>query len=137
VSTKFFKTEVVVQILICSVGGTAFQVTRMGGKEWAISLALGLIVFPLGVLIRLIPNEPCVRFFERLRLLPKPEVPPTMFPDAEPGFAFAVDQVRDNLSTFAAFRGGRMRGSSFVHKSRSAVPDSEGPHLVYVLLDLF
>lgn len=104
----------------------------MGGKEWAISLALGLIALPLGAVIRLIPNEPCERIFRKLRLLPQPEAPPTMLPDAEPGFAFAVDQVRDNLSTFAKLRGGRMRGSSFVHKSRSAGPDPEGPHLVCV-----
>jgi Ca2+-transporting ATPase len=53
-----------------------------------------------------------------------------MLPDVEPGFAFAVDRVRDNLSTFSKLRGGRMRGSSFVRKSRSAAPDPDGPHLV-------
>ena len=51
-------------------------------------------------------------------------------PDVESGFAFAVDRVRDNLGTFAKLRGGRMRGSSFVRKSRSAAPDPDGPHLV-------
>jgi hypothetical protein len=107
----------------------------MGGKEWGISLALGFVSLPLGAVIRLIPNEPCERIFRMLRLLPKPEARPTLIPDAEPGFAFAVDQVRDNLGTFAKLRGGRMRGSSFVHKSRSAGPDLEAPHLVYVPLD--
>ena len=102
----------------------------MGGKEWAISLALGFIALPLGALIRLIPNEPCERVFVMLRLLPKPEVQPTMLPDAEPGFAFAVDRVRDNLSTFSKLRGGRMRASSFVRKSRSAAPNPDSPHLV-------
>jgi hypothetical protein len=48
-----------------------------------------------------------------------PEVPPTILPDAEPGLAFAVDHLRD-----------RMRGSSFVRKSRSAGPVREGPRLV-------
>jgi len=118
--------------MICFVGGSAFQVTRMGGREWGISLALGFVSLPLGAVIRLIPNEPCGRVFRMLRLLPKPEARPTLVPDAEPGFAFAVDQVRDNLGTFAKLRGGRMRGSSFVHKSRSAGPDLEGPHFVYV-----
>jgi Ca2+-transporting ATPase len=102
----------------------------MGGKEWGISLALGCVSLPLGALIRLVPNEPCKRIFEIFRLLPKPEVPPTILPDAEPGLAFAVDQVRDNLSTFAKLRGARMRGSSFVRKSRSAGPVHEGPRLV-------
>jgi len=129
--------EFAVQVLICFVGGAAFQVTRMDGREWAISLALGVITIPLGALIRLIPNEPCKRIFERLRVLPKPEPPPTVFPDAEPGFLFAQEQVRDNLSTFARLRGGRMRGSSFVGKSRSAEPDSASPHIVSGLLAVF
>jgi hypothetical protein len=129
---NFFE-EVVVQVLICFVGGMAFQVTRMGGKEWAISLALGFISLPLGALIRCIPNEPVERLFVKLRMLPKQEVLPTTHPDAQPGMSFAMDQVRDNLGTFAKLRGGRMRGSSFVRKSRSAGPDNpDGPRLVYV-----
>ncbi len=95
----------------------------MGAKEWIISLALGFVALPLGALIRLIPNEPCERVFMKLRLLPKPEEEPTMSLDMESGFAFAVDRVRDNLSTFSKLRGGRMRGSSFVRMSRSAAPD--------------
>jgi Ca2+-transporting ATPase len=101
----------------------------MGGREWAISLALGFVSLPLGALIRLIPNEPCAHIFVKLQLLPKPE-PPTMLPDVKPGFAFAVDCVHDNLSTFSKLRGGRMCGSSFVRKSHSAAPDPDGPHLV-------
>ena len=84
--------------------------TRMGGMEWAISVALGFVAFPLGALIRLIPNEPCERFFVMLWLLPKPEVQPMLL-DAEPGVAHAMDHVRD---TFSRLRGGRMRGSSSV-----------------------
>jgi Ca2+-transporting ATPase len=130
--------EVFAQILICLVGGAAFQVTRMGGKEWAISMVLGFVALPLGALIRLIPNEPCERIFVMLRLLPKPEVPPTMLPDAEPGFAFAMDRVRDNLGTFSKLRGGRMRSSSFVRKSRSGsgsvAPGPDSPPLVSGLL---
>lgn len=100
----------------------------MGAKEWIISLALGFVALPLGALIRLIPNEPCERVFVKLRLFPsRREEEPTFPPDVEPGFAFAVDRVRDNLGTFATLRGGRMRGSSFVRKSRSAAPDPDGP----------
>jgi len=121
--------------MICFVGGSAFRVTRMGGKEWGIALVLGCISLPLGALIRLVPNEPCRRVFAKLRLLPKPSAPPTVLPDAEAGFVFAEGQMRDNLSTFAKLRGGRMRGSSFVHKSRSAIPAPEGPRPVYASPD--
>jgi len=55
----------------------------MGGKEWAISLALGCVTLPLGALIRLIPNEPCKRIFEGLRLLPRPYVLPIISPDTK------------------------------------------------------
>ncbi|KAH9168805.1 calcium-translocating P-type ATPase [Lactarius sanguifluus] len=126
--------EVAVQVLICFVGGAAFDVTRMGIREWGISLALGCVSIPLGALIRLMPNERFERFFKMVHLLPKSVVLPTTRPGAEPGFSFAVDQVRDNLGTFAKLRGGRMRGSSFVRKSRSAFPDSDGPRLVPGLL---
>lgn len=128
--SNFLCAEVAAQIIICIIGGAAFQVTRMGAKEWIISLALGFVALPLGALIRLIPNEPCERVFVKLRLLSKPEEEPMFPPDVESGFAFAVDRVRDNLGTFAKLRGGRMRGSSFVRKSRSAAPDPDGPHLV-------
>ena len=91
-----------------------------------ISLAFGFAVLPLGAVIRLTPNEPC----ERVRLVPKPEDKLMFTPDVESSFAFAVDRVRDNLGTFAKLHGGRMRGSSFVRKSRSAAPDPDGPHLL-------
>jgi Ca2+-transporting ATPase len=92
--------------------------------------ALGFVALPLGALIRLIPNEPCERVFVKVWLVPKPEEEPTFPPDVESSFAFAVDHVRDSLGTFAKLRGVRMRGSSFVRKSRSATPDSDGLHLV-------
>ena len=53
-----------------------------------------------------------------------------MLPDAEPGFAFSVDRVRNNLSTFFKLCGGCMRASSFVCKSRSAAPNPDSPHLM-------
>ncbi|KAH9023999.1 calcium-translocating P-type ATPase [Lactarius deliciosus] len=118
--------EVAVQVLICFVGGAAFGVTCIGTREWCISIALGCVSLPLGALIRLTPNEPCERVFNRLKLLPEPELLPTTRPDAEPGVSFAMDQVRDSLGTFAKLRGGRMCGSSFVRSSRSMFPDPDG-----------
>ncbi|CAL1717041.1 unnamed protein product [Somion occarium] len=112
--------EVGIQILIVFVGGAAFQVTRIGGREWGISIALGLVSIPLGALIRMIPNGPVERFFIKIRLLPNPEVLPTASPEAE--WNTAIQMVRDNLNTFAHVRGGRMRASSYVGKSRKAVP---------------
>jgi len=110
--------EIAVQVLIVFVGGSAFQVTHIGGREWGISLALGVVSIPLGALIRLLPNEPFEKAFKALGLLGRREVLPTTRPDSE--WNSAITLVRDNLGTFANLRGGRVRSSSFVIKSRSA-----------------
>ncbi|KAH9021979.1 calcium-translocating P-type ATPase [Lactarius hengduanensis] len=123
--------EVVVQVLICLVGGAAFGVTRMGIREWCISVALGCISLPLGALIRLTPNEPFEGFFKRLKLLPEPELLPTIRPDTESDFSFAMDQVRDSLGTFAKLRGG------VVHESRFAFPCPDGPDPLSIDLPCF
>lgn len=101
------------------VGGTAFQVTRIGGREWGISLALGVVSIPWGAIIRLMPTWPFEKFFKFIRLMKTPEVLPIVKPDAE-GWSGAINLVRDNLSTFSNIRGGRLRSSSFVIKSRGA-----------------
>ncbi|KAJ3525925.1 hypothetical protein NM688_g8328 [Phlebia brevispora] len=110
--------EVAGQILIVFVGGAAFQVTHIGGREWGISIALGFVSIPLGAALRFIPNEPVERFFIKIRLMPNPEVLPTIRPNGE--WNSAIELVRDNLGTFAHVRGARMRASSYVGKSRKA-----------------
>ncbi|KAH7137229.1 hypothetical protein B0J13DRAFT_597030 [Dactylonectria estremocensis] len=45
------------QILIIFVGGEAFQITKLNGKEWGISIGLGAISIPWGAFIRCVPDE--------------------------------------------------------------------------------
>lgn len=52
---------VALQAIIVNFGGAAFQVTPINGVDWAISVIVGLISIPIGVLIRLIPDE-CFSF---------------------------------------------------------------------------
>ncbi|KAF9524821.1 Ca-transporting ATPase [Crepidotus variabilis] len=111
--------EIAVQVIVVFVGGRAFQVTKMGGREWGISLALGFVSIPWGVAIRLMPNKPFETLFKAVRLVREEEVLPTIKPDRE-GWGGAISMVRDNLGTFANIRGGRLRSSSFVLKSRQA-----------------
>lgn len=112
--------EIGVQVLIVSIGGSAFQVTRMAGREWGISIVLGIGSLPLGILVRLLPNGPFERVFRALGLLGqrKPALP-TKDSDSD-GWNHAISLVRDNLKFFASVRGGRLRSSSFVAKSRLA-----------------
>lgn len=57
--------------------------------------------------------------FKAVHLVSEEEVLPTVKPDRE-GWGVAISMVRDNLSTFSSVRGGRLRSSSFVLKSRQA-----------------
>ncbi|KAJ7182037.1 hypothetical protein C8R46DRAFT_885366 [Mycena filopes] len=112
--------EIAVQVLIVFIGGAAFQVTRIGGREWGISLALGVVSIPLGVCIRLLPNAPFDTLFKKTGLLGNPHVLPTNAPNPDTVGWNAITRVQDNLNTFANVRGGRVRSSSFVIKSRTA-----------------
>jgi Ca2+-transporting ATPase len=112
--------EIGIQVLIVFVGGPAFQVTEIAGREWGITLALGFGSIPVGVLCRLTPSAPFEKAFRKLGFFGREKVLPTTSPEAE-GWTGAITRVRDNLSTFSNVRGGRMRSSSFVVKSRTAL----------------
>ncbi|KAH9025680.1 hypothetical protein EDB83DRAFT_2230550 [Lactarius deliciosus] len=67
--------EVALQVLVCSFGGSAFDVTRMGAREWCISVGLSCVSLPLGAVIRLLPDEPFERVFMKQRSLPPKSEP--------------------------------------------------------------
>lgn len=39
------------------VGGQAFQIQRINGKDWGISIVIGLLSLPWAVLVRLFPDN--------------------------------------------------------------------------------
>ena len=100
------------------VGGAAFSVAPIVGRDWGISIAFGFLSIPVGALIRTIPNEPIRRLLIHLRLMQDPNALPTITPGAE-NYNSAIDLVRDNLSTFANIRGGRSSSIVRVRKRRS------------------
>ncbi|KAG6888833.1 hypothetical protein C0995_005708 [Termitomyces sp. Mi166 len=124
--------EIGVQILIVFVGGDAFQVTKIGGREWGISLALGVVSLPLGALIRLLPNKSFEKVFKKLGFLGRPEVLPTVSAEGE-AWSNTVNIVRQNLGTFTNIRGGRSRSSSIVTRGKMVLkrsdPDVKVPKL--------
>jgi Ca2+-transporting ATPase len=125
--------KIAVQVVIMFIGGTTFQVTRIAGHEWGISLTLGFISIPLGALIRLLPNRPFEHLFIMMRLLPKPKGGLLKVrPDVE--WNSAIELVRDNLATFTHLRGGQLRSSSFVVKSRQARLHKDKRVPLYVLM---
>ncbi|TFK28173.1 calcium-transporting ATPase [Coprinopsis marcescibilis] len=130
--------EVAIQVVIMIVGGevlgfgAAFQVTKIGGREWGISLALGVVSIPWGAVIRCMPNKPFFALFDFLGLFGKQEVLPTATPDRE-GWGGAFSAVQDNLKIFANLRGARLRSSSFAMKSRNARPAQDSAPIASIM----
>lgn len=71
------------QIIIVFFGGSAFQVTRINGRDWGISIVVGALSLPLGVIIRLLPTAPFARLLYKLRIYRDPEALPEINPDAQ------------------------------------------------------
>jgi len=120
--------EVGLQVLIVYVGGAAFSVVKLDGTNWAISVIAGLISWPIGLLIRLIPTKPIDLILIRFGLMPDPEAlpkhkrrsPTEVQADADQvdWDAPVIGQLAQKLGTFARIRGGRSR-LAFMGKTRS------------------
>ncbi|ORZ19375.1 PMCA-type calcium-translocating P-type ATPase [Absidia repens] len=52
-----FALCVFLQAIIVNFGGPAFQVTQVDGSAWAISIVIGMFALPVGVVVRLIPDD--------------------------------------------------------------------------------
>ncbi|WAR63660.1 hypothetical protein PtB15_17B261 [Puccinia triticina] len=132
------------QILIVEVGGAAFQVTSIGARDWLISVIIGLLSLPLAVLIKLLPTEPIGKLVYGWGWLRDPSKLELEIVDlgkeyddddrndgdqSQPSkWNPAIDRVRDNLAIFSQIRGGRMRSSSFVRRSRKFLLRERGIH---------
>ncbi|KAL4755063.1 hypothetical protein BDW72DRAFT_164989 [Aspergillus terricola var. indicus] len=96
------------QILIIFVGGHAFSVTRLDGAQWAVCLILGVISIPVGVIIRLIPDEFLRKLIPTFHRKKGPEL---IVSDEDRRFEWnpALEEIRDQLKFFKSLRGGRLR----------------------------
>ncbi|KAJ2388286.1 hypothetical protein GGI23_006087 [Coemansia sp. RSA 2559] len=52
-----FLISVLGQVIIVQWGGVAFQTTALSGKYWAFSIVGGLLSLPVGLVLRLLPDE--------------------------------------------------------------------------------
>ena len=116
------------QAIIVNFGGSAFQVTRIGGRDWAICIIIGLVSLPVGAFIRCLPPAPFERWAIKMRLFRDPNAPlPVVAPEAEEvTWNEGIQRSIDNLKVFGELRGGRMRASSIVRKSRSKQMEEQG-----------
>ena len=103
------------QILIIFVGGTAFSVTRLNGVQWLTSIILGLLSLPVGVVIRLIPDDLIRRVVPSRALHRRRRTPTTVEPIVEEGLNPAIKEVQEivqnaQFSSILEKRGGFIQG---------------------------
>ncbi len=92
---------IVGQILIVTFGGPALSTTPLTAREWAISLFLGFLSLPVGVAIRLVPDDSVRALLGALGVrrnaAASPEEELRRRPDAGSPWHRALQQVRCEL----------------------------------------
>ncbi|KAF4822798.1 Calcium-transporting ATPase 2 [Colletotrichum tropicale] len=110
------------QVLIVFVGGAAFKVERLNGPQWGISLVLGFLSIPVGVLIRLVPDSVCVAIVRPLGKVwaKMPKWKRKKKDDDEEdseqlgGVTEALLEIREDLAFLKRIKGGRINHISEV-----------------------
>jgi Ca2+-transporting ATPase len=124
------------QTLIVFVGGAAFVVTKLNGVQWGISIVLGFLSLPIGVLIRCIPDSWVISIFEKI----VPEAlrrkkPILNTPDNDYDLSKALLDIKDDLAFLKRIRGGRIHSlkqtikhpRAILQRSRSGSRVSNSP----------
>jgi Ca2+-transporting ATPase len=98
------------QTLIVFVGGAAFQVEPINGIQWGISIFLGFLSLPIGVIVRCIPDElirKCIPDFMRRKRTPELVV------SDEYQWNQGLLEIREELAFIKKVRGGRLSNLKF------------------------
>ncbi|ROV99672.1 hypothetical protein VSDG_03041 [Cytospora chrysosperma] len=99
------------QVLIIFVGGAAFEITRLNGKEWGLSIGLGAISIPWGIIIRKFPDQwaaAVLPWFLRKRWAPE-TITPAKLEAHRRNTMDMEDNIRPPLRTLSTLRGDRAR----------------------------
>jgi Ca2+-transporting ATPase len=101
------------QIMIIFVGGKAFHVERLNGAQWGYSILLGAISIPMGVIIRLVPDELVRRILPRH--LHRKKTPQLVVSDEDRRYEWndGLNGIREDLAFFKTLRGGRLHSLKF------------------------
>ncbi|GLA32609.1 ATPase, Ca transporting, plasma membrane [Aspergillus niger] len=95
------------QVLIVFLGGKAFAVQRLDQpSQWAVSVLLGALAVPMGIMIRLIPDKVISTLI--LHIYATGE-------SRHDGGDLAMDETREQLAFMKTVRGGRLR--HIIHKN--------------------
>lgn len=114
------------QVIIIFFAEEVFGVTRLNGAQWGISLVLGFLSIPAGVLIRLIPDE-WIRVVVNKIPMPRWRRKPKIIirSDTEGhGLDEAMQDVKDDLAFLKKIKGGRISAMGWAISSVHAPPRS-------------
>lgn len=103
------------QVLIIFVGSDAFQIAKEGQSAalWAIAIVLGFISIPIGVLIRLVPDEVMLALIPGF-LKRENKTPDLTISDEEMSrYPEPLAELRDELKFLRQFRGGRVNNLTY------------------------
>jgi Ca2+-transporting ATPase len=116
------------QIMIIFVGGKAFSVVRLNGAQWAYSIVLGFLSLPIGVTIRLIPDELILQLVPESLKNRSSKAPDVTVSDEEQHFNFPkpLADVKEELTFLKRFKGGRLNNLKFAmqHPVETFLPRS-------------
>ncbi|KAF2248803.1 calcium-translocating P-type ATPase [Trematosphaeria pertusa] len=114
------------QTMIIFIGGRAFSVQRLNGAQWAYSIVLGALSIPIGIIIRLVPDElirRCIPNFMRRKRTPELVV------SDEYNWNQGLLEIRDELAFIKKVRGGRLSNLKFkVQHPREIFSRSRSSH---------
>jgi Ca2+-transporting ATPase len=99
------------QTMIMFVGGVAFNVKPLNGAQWGYSLVLGFLSLPVGMIVRLIPDElvaKCVPAFVKRKSTPE-----LVVSDEEYQWNQGLLEIRNELAFIKRVRGGRLSNLKF------------------------
>ncbi|RCI10110.1 hypothetical protein L249_8456 [Ophiocordyceps polyrhachis-furcata BCC 54312] len=104
------------QVLIIFVGGAAFQIAsrKQDSSQWAMAVLLGFLSIPMGVVLRLIPDEAIAALVPGFLRNRGRTVPGLTVSDEEMGqYPKPLAELRDELKFIRRMKGGRLNNLRF------------------------
>jgi len=111
------------QVMIIYVGGKAFKVERLNAAQWGYSIVLGFLSIPVGMAIRLFPDDLAARMVPSF-LKRRPKGPELTISDEEEQFRFPkpLADVKEELGFLKRVKGGRLNNLKFkMQETRDAI----------------
>jgi Ca2+-transporting ATPase len=120
------------QLIIIFVGGyPAFQAQPQDGRNWGIALVLGAISLPIGVVVRLVPDELAAKLVPQfIKNFASRKKEKFQLNDEENPFEFnqALYDIREELAWIRKYKGGRLNSLKFsLQHPKEAFMQSRSP----------